>query len=136
MNIPLDYLLWMNADGILVFPNPQNRVQKLCRCGIVEQVIHSESAQGSTFPYYVALKIMDRHQLVIQNDDVGNEVDIMEQLQPAGFSTPPVNAHFLRWGCCSDLYNMYIGTEFAHGGSLCLYVRQRISHIMVSFVIL
>ncbi|KAF4029174.1 Protein kinase domain [Phytophthora infestans] len=77
--------------------------------------------------YDVALKIMDKTQLKLQHDDVLNEVRVMAQLQPPGFSGVYHSPHLSQWECLADEHNEYIAMDWAANGSLIMYAKRRLT---------
>jgi 5'-AMP-activated protein kinase, catalytic alpha subunit len=77
----------------------------------------------------IALKVMDRTQVIQQKDDIENEIRMMAQLQISGVDAPLCNPHTIRWERGRDPYNQYIATEYVSNGSLVLYAHKTIRHL-------
>lgn len=143
MQLPVLLLPWDAARrGVLCFLHP-SRQQLLatpeealdesahigvCRCGVVAYGKYFERHRLADRPAYdVAVKVMDKRQLELQRDDVFNEVRVMAQLQPPGFTGVYASPHFSQWECASDAHNEYIAMDWAANGSLIMYAKRRLT---------
>lgn len=143
MQLPVLLLPW-DADrrGVLCFLHPaqqqllatSEQTQDeganigVCRCGVVKYGKYFQRNRLHDLPAYdVAVKIMDKGQLELQRDNVFNEVRVMAQLQPAGFSGIYNSPHFSQWECSSDGFNEYIAMDWAANGSLIMYAKRRLT---------
>ncbi|TMW56059.1 hypothetical protein Poli38472_008707 [Pythium oligandrum] len=143
VQVPVMFLPWdEDRGGVMCFIHPgHQRVLEtpqetqddasnigICRCGVVKYGKYFQRNRLAEFGAYdVAVKIMNKGQLLLQRDDVLNEVRVMAQLQPPGFSGIYSSPHFSQWECCTDAYNEYIATDLAANGSLVQYVKRRLT---------
>ncbi|OQS02432.1 xanthine dehydrogenase [Thraustotheca clavata] len=137
LNVPQCFLPWnVPRRDVVAFPST-NAVLSTCRCGIVQggvlytrPAVHgADKTDENNNMYMVAVKIMDRTQLVLQRDDVDNEVRVMHHLQPGGFTGVVHNASLLQWEYSSDEFNEYIATDYVANGSLLAYSRVRLQQL-------
>jgi len=102
----------------------------VCRCGVVRYAKYFQRSRihDADAPVFdVAVKVMDRQQIDLQHDDVLNEVRVMAQLQPPGFSGLYNSPYFSQWECLSDAHNEYIAMDLAANGSLIMYAKRRLT---------
>ncbi len=131
MKIPEYYLPWDEKNGVIAMRRKEKALAS-CRCGLILAGIYIQVGNATKQQIPLALKAMDRQQVLVQNDDIESEVRIMAQLQAAGFDAPLSNAHTLRWECGEDQHNHYIATEFIANGSLVSYAHKKIHSLMVN----
>jgi 5'-AMP-activated protein kinase, catalytic alpha subunit len=143
MQLPVAFMPWdEDQGGVVCFMHPvhqsvlasreetadENANVGVCRCGVVKYGKYFKRNRLKELGYYdVALKVMDKGQLELQHDDVFNEVRVMAQLQPPGFTGVYRSPYFSQWECCSDGYNEYIAMDFAANGSLVMYIKRRLT---------
>ncbi|KDO35029.1 CAMK/CAMKL protein kinase [Saprolegnia parasitica CBS 223.65] len=132
LHVPQSFLPWNpQRRDVVAFPSG-NSVLSTCRCGVVmggvyytRPAVHeADQTDGASQRYMVAVKMMDRHQLLLQRDDVENEIRVMRELQPGGFTGVLHNPHLLQWECSNDEANEYIATDYVSNGSLLSYTRE------------
>lgn len=130
VRLPKFYLPWDARRGIIALRRPSAQLA-VCRCGFVLAGTYVRADRPTELQVPVALKVMDRAQLIEQRDDVEAEVRVMARLQMAGVDAPLANAHVVRWECAADEHNQYIATEFVANGSLVAFAHARIRQLMV-----
>jgi 5'-AMP-activated protein kinase, catalytic alpha subunit len=130
MCVPSVFLPWDDRKGIIAMRR-KDKTLAICRCGVVlaGTYFHLDVPTQQTA---VALKVMDRHQVEVQKDDVDSELRVMAQLQPKGVDGVLTNQHMVRWENGEDGHNLYIATEFVANGSLVAYAHKKIRALMVS----
>ncbi|KAF4320429.1 hypothetical protein BBO99_00003068 [Phytophthora kernoviae] len=130
MQVPEIYLPWDSRCGVIAL---RRHVCQLAvsRCGFVLAGVYFRVDQPTQLQIPVALKIMDRTQVLLQRDDVESEIRVMGQLQMGGIDAPLGNDHMIRWEYASDSYNQYVATEFVANGSLQAYAHRQIHQLMV-----
>ncbi|ETV72440.1 CAMK protein kinase [Aphanomyces astaci] len=139
MHIPHGFLNWrMDRRDVVAFPTQDvaGSILNFCRCGVVRGGIFftrsspdADAASSDDARYMVAVKIMDRHQLQLQRDDIENELSVMRVLQPGGFTGVLQNPHILQWEASSDSANEYIATDYVSNGSLVMYAHHRLQEL-------
>ncbi|OQR93688.1 protein kinase [Achlya hypogyna] len=134
LRVPQAFLPWhTQRRDVVAFPS--NSILSTCRCGIVKGGVYytrrsvHETSENENGMYMVAVKMMDRHQLLLQRDDVENEIRVMRELQPGGFTGVLQNPHLLQWECANDDANEYIATDYVANGSLLSYTRVRLQEL-------
>lgn len=145
LQLPVLFLPWDDEQGgIMCFLHAghhealatpeatQNEAANIgvCRCGVVrygKYFQRSRIHEADAPVFDVAIKVMDRQQIELQHDDVLNEVRVMAQLQPAGFSGLYNSPFFSQWECLSDAHNEYIAMDLAANGSLIMYAKRRLT---------
>ncbi|GLE05652.1 hypothetical protein PINS_up014692 [Pythium insidiosum] len=130
MRVPTVFLPWDQKQGIIALRRKDRQIA-ICRCGVVLAGIYLQLPTATQMQIPVALKAMDRAQVIEQKDDIENEIRVMSQLQPRGVDSPLSNAHMIRWEYGSDSFNEYIATEFIANGSLVSYAHKKIRMLMV-----
>jgi 5'-AMP-activated protein kinase catalytic alpha subunit len=130
IKIPSIFLPWDDTRGILAIRR-RNKILATCRCGVVLSGIYFQH-QNPTHQISIALKVMDREQVILQKDDVEGEVRAMAQLQNGGITAALNNRFVLRWEYGEDQYNQYLATEYVANGSLISYASKVIRALVVS----
>ncbi|KAJ0393472.1 hypothetical protein P43SY_003825 [Pythium insidiosum] len=130
MRVPTVFLPWDQKQGIIALRRKDRQIA-ICRCGVVLAGIYLQLPTATQLQIPIALKAMDRAQVIEQKDDIENEIRVMSQLQPRGVDSPLSNAHMIRWEYGSDTFNEYIATEFIANGSLVSYAHKKIRMLMV-----
>ncbi|ETV90631.1 serine/threonine protein kinase, partial [Aphanomyces invadans] len=137
MHIPHGFLNWRtDRRDVIAFPTQDvaRSILNFCRCGVVRGGIFftrndTDGDEADNARYMVAVKMMDRHQLQLQRDDIENELSVMRVLQPGGFTGVLHNPHILQWEASSDVANEYIATDYVSNGSLVLYSHHRLQEL-------
>lgn len=139
MQIPTSFLPWDNRGGVIALRRKDAQLA-ICRCGVVLagkyfhlERSHDEETKDEDHQKQIAiaLKVMDRSQVILQQDDMENEIRIMAQLQIGGVDAPLCNPHTIRWEQGADLHNLYIATEFISNGSFVSYAHKKIRILML-----
>lgn len=130
MRIPSSFLPWDRRNGIIALRRKEKQLA-VCRCGVVLAGIYFQLENATHSQVPVALKVMDRHQLQVQRDDVENEIRVMSHLQICGVDSPLSNPYVIRWEHGHDAHNEYLATEYIANGSLQSYAHKKIRHLMV-----
>ncbi|ETL78909.1 CAMK protein kinase [Phytophthora nicotianae CJ01A1] len=129
MHVPSIYLVWDSKLGVIALRRRERQLA-VSRCGLVLAGVYFRIDQAATLQIPVALKIMDRAQVLLQRDDVESEIRVMGQLQMGGLDAPLANEHMIRWEYASDVYNQYVATEYVANGSLQAYAHRRVHQLM------
>ncbi|GLD94141.1 hypothetical protein PINS_up002752 [Pythium insidiosum] len=143
MQLPVMFMPWdEDQGGMVCFLHPAQQTVLstpeetqhessnigICRCGVVKYGKYfRRNRLRDLGSWDVALKVMNKEQLELQNDDVFNEVSVMAALQPPGFTGNYSSPYFSQWECCSDAHNEYIAMDWAANGSLVMYVKHRLT---------
>jgi len=130
MRVPSIYLVWDASLKAVIALRRRERQLAVSRCGLVLAGVFFRVDQATALQVPVALKVMDRAQVLLQRDDVESEIRIMAQLQMAGLDAPLANAHMVRWEYSSDNYNQYVATELVANGSLTSFAHRRVRELM------
>ncbi|RLN25875.1 hypothetical protein BBJ28_00000856 [Nothophytophthora sp. Chile5] len=130
MQVPALYLPWDSKRGVIALRR-RDRQLAICRCGVVLAGIYFRVDAATELQIPVALKVMDRAQVLLQRDDVENEIRVMAQLQMGGVDAPLSNEYMIRWEYAGDTHNEYLATEFVANGSLQAYAHREIRQLMM-----
>ncbi|CAH0514047.1 unnamed protein product [Peronospora belbahrii] len=122
--------IWRTSSLGVIALRRRERQLAISRCGFVLAGIYFRIDQATAMQLPVALKIMDRAQVLLQKDDVESEIRIMSQLQMIGIDAPLANKYMIRWEYASDAYNQYVVTEHVANGSLQAYAHRQVHHLM------
>ncbi|KAF1789761.1 Protein kinase-like domain [Phytophthora cactorum] len=129
MRVPSIYLVWDSKLGVIALRRRERQLA-VSRCGVVLAGVYFRIDQAAAMQIPVALKIMDRAQVLLQRDDVESEIRVMGQLQMGGLDAPLANEHMIRWEYASDVYNQYVATEYVANGSLQAYAHRQVHQLM------
>lgn len=123
MHLPAKVLSW--GTGSLQFVH-DTMYDQTCRCGIVRQAVFI-SASGMR-GIKVAVKILDKQAVAAAKDDWRSELQVMAELQPNGLQQAKSCQQIPLWDyrANADEPNIYIATEWAHGGTLESWARRHI----------
>ncbi|KAI9920810.1 hypothetical protein PsorP6_000943 [Peronosclerospora sorghi] len=130
MRVPSVYQVWdikLEVIGL----RRRERQLAVTRCGFVLAGIYFRMNETTALQVPVALKIMDRAQLLLQSDDVESEIRVMNKLQMGGIDSPLANQYMVRWEYASDVYNEYVATEYVANRSLQAYAHRKMHKLMV-----
>jgi 5'-AMP-activated protein kinase catalytic alpha subunit len=132
MMLPIDRLVVTKEKCVVSLP-ARGIPLIACRCGFVIQgyIECQGEDKHDCDRLSVAVKVMDRKQVVAQRDDVEHEVLMMACLQHRGVGEKLKNDHMVRWECGKDKFNEYIVTEFVANGSLVSYAHKRVRELLV-----
>lgn len=130
VRVPEFYLPWDTQHGVVALRRHSPQLA-ISRCGLVLLGVFFRIDAPTRLQVPVALKLMDRAQVLLQRDDVESEVRVMAQLQMGGLDAPLANAHVVRWEYASDAYNQYVATEFVANGSLQAFAHRQIHQLML-----
>lgn len=130
MRVPKIYLVWDSKLGVIALRRRERQLA-VCRCGLVLAGVYFNVDQAATLQIPVALKIMDRAQVLLQHDDVESEIRVMGQLQMGGLDAPLANEYMIRWEYASDIYNQYVATEYVANGSLQAYAHRQVHQLVI-----
>ncbi|KAL3666225.1 hypothetical protein V7S43_009010 [Phytophthora oleae] len=130
MRVPSIYLVWDSKLGVIALRRHACQLA-VSRCGFVLAGVFFRIDQAAALQVPVALKIMDRAQVLLQRDDVESEIRVMGQLQMAGIDAPLANDYMIRWEYASDAYNQYVATEYVANGSLQAFAHRRVHLLML-----
>ncbi|CAH0484331.1 unnamed protein product [Peronospora farinosa] len=131
MHVPSVYLVWDSKLGSVIALRRRARQLAVSRCGFVLAGVYFRIEHATALQLPVALKIMDRTQVLLQRDDVESEIRVMSQLQMGGIDAPLANKYMIRWEYASDVYNQYLVTEYVANGSLQAYAYRQVHHFML-----
>lgn len=129
MHVPSVYLAWDSNFGVIALRRRERQLA-VSRCGVVLAGTYFKIDQATDLQIPVALKIMDRAQVLLQHDDVESEIRVMGQLQVGGLDAPLANAYMIRWEYASDAFNQYVATEYVANGSLLAYAHRQVHQLM------
>ncbi|CAI5708420.1 unnamed protein product [Hyaloperonospora brassicae] len=130
MRVPSVYFAWDAKLGVIALRRRERQLAVI-RCGFVLAGVYFRMDAAAELQLPVALKIMDRAQVLLQHDSVEREIRVMRQLQMGGIDAPLANQHMVRWDYASDMYNQYVATEYVANGSLQAYAHRRVHHLML-----
>ncbi|TMW56052.1 hypothetical protein Poli38472_008700 [Pythium oligandrum] len=125
---------------------PSNQEVALCRVGLVmfayyfAVVRHVETGGPKVVIHPVAVKVMDKQQLINQEENTAREMKVLERLRAGGFLvkrpkaraiTDPVplehvSFHFPQSSHMVDSVNEYLITDYAANKNLIQYVHKRL----------
>ena len=124
------YVVWDAPLGVIALRR-RDRELAVIRCGIVLAGVYFRLDKATALQVPVALKIMDRTQVLLQRDDVASERRVMSQLQRNGLDAPLANKYMVRWEYASDGYNQYLATEYVANGSFHAYAHRHVRRLLL-----
>lgn len=130
MQMPTAFVPWDDKSGVIGIRRHDKQLA-ICRCGIVLAGIYFQRDNANQGQAAVALKAMDKNQIMLQRDDVESEIRVMAQLQIGGVDAPLSNPYVIRWEHGEDQYNHYLATEYVSNGSLVKYAGKRIRQLFI-----
>uniref|UniRef100_A0AAV1U0M8 Protein kinase domain-containing protein n=1 Tax=Peronospora matthiolae TaxID=2874970 RepID=A0AAV1U0M8_9STRA len=133
VHVPSVYVAWDAELGVIAL-RLRERQLAITRCGFVLAGVYFRLNETAALQLPVALKVMDRVQVLLQHDNVESETRVMSQLQTGGIDAPLANQYMVRWGYSSDMYNHYVATEYVANGSLQAYVHRRVRQLMIRYL--
>ncbi|KAF0696027.1 Aste57867_13190 [Aphanomyces stellatus] len=127
LHVPKNYLIWDWRSGLMGLRDlndPLGRIDR-CRCGYVFRCVYFRQGGVASDQHTVAVKLMDKRLIQLENDDLESEVRAMRFLQHIGMETTLRNKHVIRWETAECSYNHYIATEYIANGSLISYMKKK-----------
>ncbi|ETW00767.1 CAMK/CAMKL protein kinase [Aphanomyces invadans] len=131
VQVPKNAFVWDWRNGIMGFrdlDDPQCRISR-CRCGYVFNCVYFHKGSEVGEMSAVALKLMDKQLILLENDDLEAEVRAMRILQHVGMDSALRSPHMIRWETADCAFNYYIATEYISNGSLISYMHKRFGEI-------